>query len=53
MTGENVLSHGMIPEDSSFDVALRPKRFSDFIGQELVKKTCAYILRRHRRGEMY
>ncbi|GJQ57735.1 MAG: Holliday junction ATP-dependent DNA helicase RuvB [Candidatus Scalindua sp.] len=53
MTGENVLSHGMIPEDSSFDVALRPKRFSDFIGQELVKKNLRiYLEASQKRGDV-
>ncbi|KAA3593568.1 MAG: Holliday junction branch migration DNA helicase RuvB [Candidatus Scalindua sp. AMX11] len=43
----------MIPEDSSFDVALRPKRFSDFIGQELVKKNLRiYLEASQKRGDV-
>ncbi|MDR4505918.1 MAG: Holliday junction branch migration DNA helicase RuvB [Candidatus Scalindua sp.] len=53
MADENVLSCGMIPEDSSFDVALRPKRFCDFIGQESVRKNLRiYLEASKKRGDV-
>ncbi len=53
MADENVLSYGLIPEDNSFDIALRPKRFCDFIGQELVKKNLRiYLEASKKRGDV-
>ncbi|MDR4498141.1 MAG: Holliday junction branch migration DNA helicase RuvB [Candidatus Scalindua sp.] len=53
MSDENVLSCGMIPEDRSIDVALRPKRFCDFIGQELVKNNLrVYLEASKKRGDV-
>ena len=38
MLKEDVLSSTTIPEDKNLDLTLRPKRFSDFIGQNRIKE---------------
>ncbi|MCP5003662.1 MAG: Holliday junction branch migration DNA helicase RuvB [Planctomycetes bacterium] len=43
----------MIPGDNGVDVALRPKRFCDFIGQDTVKKNlCIYLEASRKRGDV-
>lgn len=38
MLKEDILSSTTIPEDKNLDLTLRPKRFSDFIGQNRIKE---------------
>ncbi|MFQ5963409.1 MAG: Holliday junction branch migration DNA helicase RuvB [Candidatus Scalinduaceae bacterium] len=53
MTDNNILSYGKVSEDNNLDAALRPKRFCDFIGQELIKKNLlVYIEASKKRGDV-
>jgi Holliday junction DNA helicase RuvB len=53
MSYNNVLSSDNVPEDENLDIELRPKRFSDFIGQESIKKNLhVYIEASKRRGDV-
>ncbi len=53
MSDNDILSYGRVSEDKSLDITLRPKRFCDFIGQELVKKNLRiYIEASKRRGDV-
>ena len=38
MLKEDILSSAIIVEDKNLDLTLRPKRFSDFIGQDRIKE---------------
>jgi holliday junction DNA helicase RuvB len=53
MADNNILSYGKVSEDKNLDITLRPKKFCDFIGQELVKKNLRiYIEASKRRGDV-
>ncbi|HDY67003.1 MAG TPA: Holliday junction branch migration DNA helicase RuvB [Candidatus Scalindua sp.] len=53
MSDNDILSYGRVSEDKNLDITLRPKRFCDFIGQELVKKNLRiYIEASKRRGDV-
>ena len=53
MSDNNILSSDSAPEDSNLDIELRPKRFSDFIGQESIKKNLhIYIEASKKRGDV-
>ncbi|MFQ5713841.1 MAG: Holliday junction branch migration DNA helicase RuvB [Candidatus Scalinduaceae bacterium] len=53
MADNDILSYGRVSEDKNLDITLRPKRFCDFIGQELVKKNLRiYIEASKRRGDV-
>ena len=53
MSDNNVLSCDNAPEDENLDIELRPKRFCDFIGQELIKKNLhIYIEASKKRGDV-
>ena len=53
MSDNNVLSCDNAPEDENLDIELRPKRFCDFIGQELIKKNLhIYIEASKKRGDI-
>jgi len=53
MSDNNVLSSDNAPEDENLDIELRPKRFSDFIGQESIKKNLhVYIEASKKRGDV-
>ncbi len=53
MTDDNILSCDVVPEDDNLDIELRPKRFSDFIGQESIKKNLhIYIEASKKRGDV-
>ncbi len=53
MSDNNILSCDVVPEDDSLDIELRPKRFSDFIGQESIKKNLhIYIEASKKRGDV-
>lgn len=53
MSDNDILSYGRVSEDKNLDITLRPKRFCDFIGQELVKKNLRiYIEAAKRRGDV-
>ena len=53
MSDNNVLSSDNAPEDENLDIELRPKRFSDFIGQESIKKNLhIYIEASKKRGDV-
>lgn len=52
MSREDVLSSSTIVEDQNLDITLRPKRLSDFIGQNRIKENlCIYIEAAKKRGE--
>lgn len=52
MMKEDILSSTAIVDDKNLDVTLRPKRFSDFIGQDRIKDNLfIYIEAARRRGE--
>ncbi|MCF6148606.1 MAG: Holliday junction branch migration DNA helicase RuvB [Candidatus Kuenenia sp.] len=52
MVNEGVLSSSAVLEDNNLDLTLRPKRFSDFIGQDRVKENLLiYIEAAKKRGE--
>jgi len=52
MTDNNVLSYDA-PEDENLDIELRPKKFSDFIGQESIKTNLqVYIEASKKRGDV-
>ncbi|MEK7732940.1 MAG: Holliday junction branch migration DNA helicase RuvB, partial [Planctomycetota bacterium] len=49
---EDILSSTAIIDDKNLDVTLRPKRFSDFIGQDRIKDNLfIYIEAAKKRGE--
>lgn len=53
MSDNDILSYGRVSEDKNLDITLRPKRFCDFIGQELVKKNLRiYIEASKKRGDV-
>ena len=53
MSDNNVLSCNVDPDDKALDITLRPKRFSDFIGQESIKENLhIYIEASKRRGDV-
>ncbi len=53
MSDNNVLSSDNAPEDENLDIELRPKKFSDFIGQESIKKNLhIYIEASKKRGDV-
>ena len=53
MSENSILSCDVVPEDDNLDVELRPKRFSDFIGQESIKKNLhIYIEACKKRGDV-
>ncbi len=53
MSENNVLSGVDVPEDKNLENELRPKRFSDFIGQESIKKNLQiYIEASKKRGDV-
>ena len=53
MADNDILSYGRVSEDKNLDITLRPKKFCDFIGQELVKKNLhIYIEASKRRGDV-
>ncbi|MCP4265947.1 MAG: Holliday junction branch migration DNA helicase RuvB [Candidatus Brocadiaceae bacterium] len=53
MSENNVLSSDDAPEDRNLENELRPKKFSDFIGQELIKKNLqVYIEASKKRGDV-
>ena len=43
MLKEDILSSTTIPEDKNLDLTLRPKRFSDFIGQNRIKEKSVHL----------
>ena len=45
MLKEDILSSTIIVEDKNLDLTLRPKRFSDFIGQDRIKRKSAHLHR--------
>ncbi|MEK7749516.1 MAG: AAA family ATPase, partial [Planctomycetota bacterium] len=52
MLKEDILSPAIIVEDKNLDLTLRPKRFSDFIGQNRIKENLLiYIEAAKKRGE--
>ena len=52
MLKEDILSSTVIVEDKNLDLTLRPKRFSDFIGQNRIKENLLiYIEAAKKRGE--
>ncbi|MBM4054166.1 MAG: Holliday junction branch migration DNA helicase RuvB [Planctomycetes bacterium] len=52
MLNEGVLSSSAVLEDNNLDLTLRPKRFSDFIGQDRIKENLLiYIEAAKKRGE--
>ena len=52
MLKEDILSSAIIVEDKNLDLTLRPKRFSDFIGQDRIKENLLiYIEAAKKRGE--
>src|SRR3989304_5072124 len=52
MLKEDILSSAIIVEDKNLDLTLRPKRFSDFIGQDRIKENLfIYIEAAKKRGE--
>src|SRR5574340_488672 len=52
MLKEDILSSIPIVEDKNLDLTLRPKRFSDFIGQDRIKENLLiYIEAARKRGE--
>ena len=52
MLKEDILSSTIIVEDKNLDLTLRPKRFSDFIGQDRIKENLLiYIEAAKKRGE--
>ena len=52
MLKEDILSPAIIVEDKNLDLTLRPKRFSDFIGQDRIKENLLiYIEAAKKRGE--
>jgi Holliday junction DNA helicase RuvB len=53
MSDKNVLSCDNASEDENLDIELRPKKFSDFIGQESIKKNLhIYIEASKKRGDV-
>ena len=53
MTENNILSSERVAEDKNLDVTLRPKRFSDFIGQDLIRDNLhIYIKASKKRGDV-
>lgn len=53
MADNDILSYERVSEDKNLDITLRPKKFCDFIGQELVKKNLhIYIEASKRRGDV-
>jgi len=53
MSDNTVLSSDNAPEDENLDIELRPKRFSDFIGQGSIKKNLyIYIEASKKRGDV-
>jgi Holliday junction DNA helicase RuvB len=53
MSENNVLSSDDAPEDRNLENELRPKKFSDFIGQESIKKNLkVYIEASKKRGDV-
>ncbi len=53
MSDNSVLSSDNAPEDENLDIELRPKKFSDFIGQESIKKNLhIYIEASKKRGDV-
>ena len=53
MSENNVLTGDNAPEDKNLENELRPKRFSDFIGQEPIKKNLQiYIEASQKRGDV-
>ncbi len=53
MSENNVLSSDNAPEDENLDIELRPKKFSDFIGQDSIKKNLhVYIEASKKRGDV-
>jgi Holliday junction DNA helicase RuvB len=53
MSDNNVLSSDNAPEDENLDIELRPKKFSDFIGQDSIKKNLhIYIEASKKRGDV-
>ena len=53
MTDNNVLSSERVSEDNNLDIELRPKKFCDFIGQELIRRNlCVYIEASKKRGDV-
>ncbi len=53
MSDNNFLSSDVDPEDKTLDIALRPKRFTDFIGQESIKENLhIYIEASKKRGDV-
>lgn len=52
MVNEDILSSTAIVDDKNLDLTLRPKRFSDFIGQNRIKENLLiYIEAAKKRGE--
>jgi len=53
MSENNVLSSDNAPEDKNLDIELRPRKFSDFIGQDSIKKNLhIYIEASKKRGDV-
>ncbi|GAX59761.1 Holliday junction DNA helicase RuvB [Candidatus Scalindua japonica] len=53
MSDNNVLSGENVADDENLDIELRPKKFSDFIGQESIKKSLhVYIQASKKRGDV-
>src|SRR3990167_1955509 len=53
MADNSVLFCDVDPDDKTLDIALRPRRFSDFIGQESIKENLhIYIEASKRRGDV-
>lgn len=53
MTDNNALSYGSVSEDNNLDITLRPKKFCDFIGQEIIRKNLhIYIEASNKRGDV-